>query len=439
MNRLTLLIYILLLNISYAQTPIDASTLSNSFTDLLINGETDKAVEVSMNLFSISPSSFIKNIHIEVAQQIQNDSKKYGEKYLEKLLLQKNEKINSIIFPIHLWSKSITSSEKNELKKIVEELNLLVNKNSTYDSESARYCLLILQEFDKKKAIDDENKEKILKKNIENLEQYPFINKITFEKLEGIKRAWHRYLLAYSYNYLFILKPDVEGYLKKASEFSPDTNDQKHKVAYFYDAALLTGNIDEFGFQYKYLKYLIDNNRTIEAFNLISEITFSNPTDENLKYIKNFYQQLKKTESFDEYWKDYFNKKGRNIPKIKIEFKKESLDLSNKINHWVLIDIWGTWCSPCLKELPKVQSFFDKNNGNKKIKIYTLSFESNNLIEFLNKNKYTFPVSEIDKTTNDLFNITSYPTKILISPEGNYVIIPNDVDWEIFIKNYTLM
>lgn len=439
MNRLTLFIYILLLNISYAQTPIDASTLSNSFTDLLINGDTDNAVEVSMKLYNISPSSFIKNIHIEVAQQIQNDSNKYGEKYLEKLLLQKNEKINSIILPIHLWSKSIATSEENKLKKIVEELNLLVNKNSTYDSESARYCLLILQELDKKKVIDEENKEKILKKNIENLEQYPFLNKITFEKSEGIKRASHRYLLAYSYNYLFILKPDVEGYLKKASEFSPDTNDQKHKVAYFYDAALLTGNIDEFGFQYKYLKYLIDNNRTIEAFNLISEITFSNPTDENLKYIKNFYQQLKKTESFEEYWKNYFNEKGRNVPKIKIEFKKESLDLRNEINHWIFIDFWGTWCSPCLKELPKLQSFFDKNKGNNKIKIYTLSFESNNLIEFLNKNKYTFPVSEIDKTTNDLFNITSYPTKILISPEGNYVIIPNDVDWEIFIKNYTLM
>lgn len=57
----------------------------------------------------------------------------------------------------------------------------------------------------------------------------------------------------------------------------------------------------------------------------------------------------------------------------------------------------------------------------------------------MTENNYTFPVSEIDKQTNDLFEVSGYPTKILISPDGNFIKIPFGVDWKTYIKNYTLM
>jgi hypothetical protein len=78
-----------------------------------------------------------------------------------------------------------------------------------------------------------------------------------------------------------------------------------------------------------------------------------------------------------------------------------------------------------------------KTNFN--LKIYTFSYRSQNLKHFMDTNNYTFPVSEIDKHTCDLFEVTGYPTKILISPEGNYIKIPYGVDWKMYIKNYTLM
>ena len=52
---------------------------------------------------------------------------------------------------------------------------------------------------------------------------------------------------------------------------------------------------------------------------------------------------------------------------------------------------------------------------------------------------FTFPVFEIDNKVNDDFEITGYPTKILISPTGNYLKIPSNVDWRMYIKNYCLM
>jgi hypothetical protein len=91
--------------------------------------------------------------------------------------------------------------------------------------------------------------------------------------------------------------------------------------------------------------------------------------------------------------------------------------------------------------LPELQSLYSANQQvkNSKLKIYSFSFGSQNLSDFMSENKYTFPVSEIDKQTNDLFEVSEYPTKILISPKGNFIKIPFGVDWKTFIKNYTLM
>lgn len=443
MNRLllTLTFSLFLLNLCLGQIPKEAYSLTNSLSDLWYNGETEKAIESSLELYRLYPPMFIERIHNTLAQQIQNDSKLYGQKYLEQLLLKKNDEISHIISPIYLWSKSINAKNENDLKEILEELKSILKDSSNYKSETERYCLLIIQELDKKNAIDDKNKEIILQKNINNLETYPYIDKVMAGRQESEKRAWHRYLLAYSYNYLYTVKPNVAEYLKKASDYSPDLNDRQNNNAYFYDAALLTGNTKEFGFQKKYQKYLVENNRNSDALDLLSDIAFGTPSDDNVIALREFYENLKYNIPFTDYWANYFHKKGKPVPKLKIQFEKEELDLSVKPNIWIFIDVWGTWCGPCIKELPELQSFFEENikMNNSKLMIYTFSFGSKNLSDFIAKNKYTFPVSEIDKQTNDLFEISEYPTKILISPEGNFIKIPFDVDWKTYIKNYILI
>jgi thiol-disulfide isomerase/thioredoxin len=423
------------------QIPKEAFPLTNSLSDLWHNGETEKAIESSVELYRLYPPMFIERIHNTLAQQLQNAPRLYGQIYLEKLLLKGNEKINNIITPIYLWGKSMDAQNENDLKGILEDLNGIIKDSTNYESKTERYTLLILQDLERKNAIDNKSKEKILRKNISNLEAYPYIVKIKSDKSEGEKRAWHRYLLAYSYNYLYTINPNTEEYLKKASDYSPDQNDLLNRNAFFYDAALLTGNPREFGFKAKYQKYLAENNRDSEALDLLRDIAFGNPSDLNIKSLREYYEKLKYELPFSDYWTAYIHKMGKPVPKLKIKYENEELDLTKKPKNWIYIDVWGTWCSPCRKELPELQSLFKTNSDSKnsKLKIYTFSFGSQNLLAFMNDNKYTFPVSEIDKQTNDLFEVSGYPTKILISPEGNFIKIPFGVDWKTYIKNYTLL
>lgn len=441
---LTFIVSLLLLPTIVAQNMQKAFSLTNSLWDLWYEGKTEKAVENSLELFQLKSLWFIERIHEDLPQILLGSQRqKNGITYLEKLRLQNNEEINKITFPIYLWSRALSVKEEHELLTIKQELENFQKDNSNYESKMERYYILIVKELFKKNVIDNEELAELVNKNISNLEIYPNINAIVTDRKEAEKRAWYRCILAYNYDYLYSNVSNKEEYLEKASNYSPDLNDRLNNSAYFYDAAFLTGipMPKQFGYKSKYQKYLADNNRKIEALNLLCEITFDEPSDNNIRSLKEYYLNSNKIESFNTFWKKFINTKGKAVPKVKIQFENEILDLTHETGFWIYIDVWGTWCGSCRKELPELESIYLENKEveDSKLRIYTFSVNSKHLSDFMVENKYTFPVSEINEQTNNLFEVSGYPTKILISPEGNYIKIPYGVDWKTYIKNYTLL
>ena len=55
---------------------------------------------------------------------------------------------------------------------------------------------------------------------------------------------------------------------------------------------------------------------------------------------------------------------------------------------------------------------------------------------YMTENKYSFPVAMAAAAIEATYNVDSYPTKMLITPQGKYIIIPYDIDWIDFIKKY---
>lgn len=430
-----------LLSSVVAQIPKEAFPLTNSMSDLWHKGETQKAVEASLELYRLYPPFLVDNIHNTLAQQVKSDKRQYCIDYLEAMMKNNSADITEIIKPIYLWSKVLSTDNAIELKDISIQIGKLLSSNPKQVSETERYCLLILQELDRKNAIDSDTRKMLVEKNIKSLRKYPHLDEAISSRKENKKRGWYRYLLAYSYNYYYSHIDSVEDYLKLASDYSPDASDRLVLPSYFYDAALLTGNTQMFGFKSDYQKYLAENNRMSEALQLLCEITFGTPTNYHLNALKEFYKTNGNTEDFEAYWMQYINSMGKAVPQLKIPFENNELNLTVKQGKWIYIDVWGTWCSPCRKELPHLQELYQSNNEleNSKLEIYSFSYNSKDLSGFMLENKYTFPVSEIDKAINDAFEVSGYPTKILITPEGNYIKIPFGVDWVLFLKNYTLM
>ncbi|WP_162052144.1 TlpA family protein disulfide reductase [Pontibacter pamirensis] len=89
----------------------------------------------------------------------------------------------------------------------------------------------------------------------------------------------------------------------------------------------------------------------------------------------------------------------------------------------VFMNIWATWCPPCIAEMPNIQSLYEKI-GSHKIAFVMLSVDEGGMEKvkkFINKKGYTFPVYMPASQFPQEFHSNAIPTTFIISPEGKIV------------------
>lgn len=113
------------------------------------------------------------------------------------------------------------------------------------------------------------------------------------------------------------------------------------------------------------------------------------------------------------------------VPKADMQVDAEGgraqlVDAKGKV---VLLNLWATWCTPCLKELPTLKAL-DEQYRDKGLKVVTLSIDSLPYAQvegFLkNKLNITLPILALDDT-GEIYthlNVKGLPVTYLISREG---------------------
>lgn len=99
----------------------------------------------------------------------------------------------------------------------------------------------------------------------------------------------------------------------------------------------------------------------------------------------------------------------------------ETFDLNDLRGKYVLIDFWGTWCAPCIAEMPKVKEYKEKYAD----KLVILGVNSGDTIEkikkFVEPKNYDWAQILAASGDQDLvlqLNVAGFPTKFILSPEG---------------------
>lgn len=156
------------------------------------------------------------------------------------------------------------------------------------------------------------------------------------------------------------------------------------------------------------------------------QLVVSYPETKNMKWLKKLYGN--QPESFEQFW-------SRNLENSFNTFNKNEkienfCDSISEPNDWLIIDVWGTWCSPCVGELPKLAKFGNKleRHPKKHLKFSTMCYASPKLDDFMKENKYSFPTLIINNEDIQKLEVNSYPTTFLISPSGNCIRIPFGMD-----------
>jgi thiol-disulfide isomerase/thioredoxin len=119
--------------------------------------------------------------------------------------------------------------------------------------------------------------------------------------------------------------------------------------------------------------------------------------------------------------------------------------LANKTDHIIVLNMWATWCKPCVAELPQFERFF-KENTNKNVKLLLLSVDFPKDLPkvqaFVNKKAINCPVALLNETNpnayidkiseqwdgtlpSTLFVNTQNGKRLLVQQELNYQGITN--------------
>lgn len=86
-----------------------------------------------------------------------------------------------------------------------------------------------------------------------------------------------------------------------------------------------------------------------------------------------------------------------------------------------VVNFWGVWCGPCVKEIPDIQKFHETVKDDTSVVFLTVDFRDTpeELHEFMAKRKLAFPVVlDADRWVSDRAAISSFPTTLFIDRDG---------------------
>ena len=116
------------------------------------------------------------------------------------------------------------------------------------------------------------------------------------------------------------------------------------------------------------------------------------------------------------------------IPFEGISFRnQDSIRLDEYLGKFLYLDFWGTWCKPCVNEIPKMKELYEELDLKKIAFLGIVQDKEESLTTFLERESIPWPQLYSDDQQNfvDLYEITAYPTTFLINPEG--IIVEKDL------------
>lgn len=126
---------------------------------------------------------------------------------------------------------------------------------------------------------------------------------------------------------------------------------------------------------------------------------------------------------------------GDQVPEFTLELPgndQQSLSSSDLKGQVILIDFWGTYCSPCVKGMPHLEDLQAEFDG--QLTVIAVNYEGKERLErFLTKKSFDFTFVLGSDQLREFFPFRSIPHTVLIDDVGKVVAItsPENITSEV--------
>lgn len=90
----------------------------------------------------------------------------------------------------------------------------------------------------------------------------------------------------------------------------------------------------------------------------------------------------------------------------------------------IFMNIWATWCPPCIAEMPSIASLYEEFRDNPDVKFLLVSMDENfdDAVAFMDNREYDLPIYHFRNKAAGIFESSVIPTTYVITPDGRLAI-----------------
>lgn len=112
----------------------------------------------------------------------------------------------------------------------------------------------------------------------------------------------------------------------------------------------------------------------------------------------------------------------------------------------IFMNIWATWCPPCIAEMPSIQNLYDRVQDVPNITFLLVSVdeEFDVAIEFMTRRDFSLPTYHFRNKAPGTYESTVIPTTYIISPDGKLALEKRGLakydtaEFEQFLRNLSV-
>lgn len=89
---------------------------------------------------------------------------------------------------------------------------------------------------------------------------------------------------------------------------------------------------------------------------------------------------------------------------------------------WVVLNVWATWCAPCVKEMPDLQALARARTDVVVLGLAADGDDAARLRQFADALRVSYPIIAGNDKMMKEFKVQAYPTTLLFNPQGQLVM-----------------